>query len=1215
MTEPIRVLLVDDERSFREPVHQRLTERGFEVTAAASGPEAVEKATACGGAFDVAVIDQVMALPNGIDTMRELHRHYPGIEAIILTGWGDMTEGERAMDMGAYRYMSKPVSNVDELALIIRGAARLGREKRRGRTLQELVRTGQELGGAESEQELYEQAYQLVKNLLPRADSFLLAEWDQPNQAVHFRFCVVRGVRLPESSRRNHGGITEYVIATGEPLLLANGDGVFRKQKGLQAPQLDGGCASQIAVPMFLKETVVGTIHVLSYDPEFHYTGENLEMLQALANQVSVTIQNLRQHREAQELSDATRRLAANSGDANILESIVLEAHRLIDSEFTGLILQDADGTLRKAQPTEPASKYADFEEPRQQGGVSRHVIDTQLPAVIADTHDDPLVKDAVRQAGIRSMLAIPMIHGDRVLGVLYAHTFKLRYFERHDVNLWSAFAAQAAAALHGTLQAERRLDDARRLDEVLAVLARDQDLRETMTQVATAAKRLFKADTCHLCYVNPTTGQIMDWTWAEDDPEHYRHDAEARPDGMTHYVLRTGKLLFGAGWSDEDGLPVPHPGHLAKGLRAVASLPLAHNGRTLAVLHCNYMRPRAPFDEMDRTMFEAFSARAAAALDRARRGDQSQIWHELDRALTTCSDLDALYDLFTNHALRALCADFAVLFAFDPTARLGTADGVPADFVCRGDLRTPWTEPAGGLGGGVRRAVDESRDGLLIVNDLDDSGGQYRSRLSEREEVRAFVALRLEMIPEGDTTPTPAGLLFLNYRNPTAFEPADLLELQLAGRRVAMNIMRLRISATTLSLFEQRDRLLQAVLDVFQTRHERRAKKQMATRIAEAARDVLGIDSCTLGEYDENKGAFVGRGAAGLEQPDADWTFQPEFKTWFLDSQGPTIIEDVHRDPRTRDSNFVRREGIASVIVHPLRVEDEALGLLFACYRTQRSVTDEELTGVRLFAELAALVLHESRLGNELQRIQRKLQGRLLIDSLTSLDTIWRHSAISTASAIRNHAFVLKERLKRAGQLPEAMQGVVDIVAEIDNLAWKMANPGSRVSEPWEVEAAPLSLRDLLEEAGKGVQRATMLYGSPPVDVRFQHDGSSGCWVYGYRGRLLYAIRLVLENACRAMPDGGLVIIGCHHVDGWVEVRIQDSGEGVPREVQPKLFRELVGKGEADVGMGVGSLLAATIIEEHEGTIELERPGPGDTTVLIRLPGGGAYGAAKPCA
>jgi signal transduction histidine kinase len=151
-----------------------------------------------------------------------------------------------------------------------------------------------------------------------------------------------------------------------------------------------------------------------------------------------------------------------------------------------------------------------------------------------------------------------------------------------------------------------------------------------------------------------------------------------------------------------------------------------------------------------------------------------------------------------------------------------------------------------------------------------------------------------------------------------------------------------------------------------------------------------------------------------------------------------------------------------------------------------------------------------------------------------------------------------------------------------------------------------------LLQEAGKGVQQAGLLYGSPPVEVSFLSEASGGCWVHGYRGRLLYAIRLVLENACGAMPGGGTVAIGCRQVEGWVEVRIQDTGVGVPQELQPKLFRELVNKRESDTGMGVGSLLAASIVQEHEGTIELERPGPGDTTVLIRLPVGGANDATE---
>jgi signal transduction histidine kinase len=54
---------------------------------------------------------------------------------------------------------------------------------------------------------------------------------------------------------------------------------------------------------------------------------------------------------------------------------------------------------------------------------------------------------------------------------------------------------------------------------------------------------------------------------------------------------------------------------------------------------------------------------------------------------------------------------------------------------------------------------------------------------------------------------------------------------------------------------------------------------------------------------------------------------------------------------------------------------------------------------------------------------------------------------------------------------------------------------------------------------------------------------------------------------------------------------------------VHNKLFKELIPKERDSKGMGIGGLLVATIIEDHEGSVKLESSGPEGTTVLIRLP------------
>jgi GAF domain-containing protein/ActR/RegA family two-component response regulator len=1203
MSEPIRVLLVDDEESFRKPMMERLTKRNFQVEEAASGPEALAKAQGCGGNYHVAIIDQIMGPPNGIETMRQLHQLYPAIEVIILTGWGDMEPGEKAMEMGAYRYMSKPISNVEELVLNIRTASRLGRERQRGRALQALVRAGQRIGGTQSEEELYQKLYEETRELLPELGGFLVSYYDEQNQVVFFPFCYVRGEGLTLPPRKNGNGITEFVLRRKEPMLLPYGDEAFRQEHCLQPPDPNlGYCISEISVPMFLEGRSLGTINAMAYQTDVRYTQQHLEVLQAFANQAAVAIQNVQQLEEARQLRDAITALAGQRGKEAVLRAIVTEAHRLIGYDYTSLILHDEDGTLRKVRPVMPEYYLDRFEEPRQQGGITRLVVKKRELVIIPDAGQDPRVKESMRKAGIRSILAMPLIYGDRVLSVLYGHTSELRYFSSHEVNLWSAFAAQAAAALHSALEEEREVEDAKRLADELGTLVGKLNLEETMTRVASAAKSVFQADTCRLAYVDPPTGRIVAWAWAEGDPEVYRYEGEPRPDGITYHVLRTKKPVFRSDTNMQEK-PFPHPELLARGLRSVAALPLLHGGRVMGVLYCNYLKRRQPFSEHLKMLFEAFSARAAVALDRACGDQMNGIWRELDRQIATCSHPKTVYRLFAEHAMCAFRADFAVFYPYNPTTtpeKLLEEDCVPV-----GDLRTPWQPPRGGLGGGVHRVLEAAKDGLLIVNDLESQGGRLHSHLAKREGVKAYIALRLEMVPEGQIEPRLAGMLFLDFRECTAFEPDDLVGLRLAGNRVAAAIHRLQLLAALQKQWEQRSRQLRTVVGIFQAFREHRDGYLILKRIAEEVNEALDIDVCTLLEYDSEKGEFSERGAAGLKDPGADYTHPNEFKSWFLDKPDLTVIPDVQQDERLWDSGFVQREKIKSVIVYPLRVEIEPLGLLFANYRYHKEPTSDELEAIGLFADLAARVLHEARLREELGRTQKRLQRRLFLDWVSMIETTWRHSLVQKSAAIRNHTALLQRRLAQFATSPPAtMECVQETVAEIDRLAEGIAAAPPRVPQSWEMEAELVPLAPLLEEVAQREEgKPSPLRAGPPIRIRVAVETLGGVQVRGYRRWLIYALEALLQNADSAMPQRGTVTITGRREGKWAEVRIQDTGTGVPEAIRCRLFRELIPKEQDKAGMGIGGLLAATIVEEHEGSIELEKPGPGDTTVLIRLP------------
>ena len=107
-----RVLIVEDDKLFREMLFHTLEGAGYEVVAAENGKEAVE------GYFsyraDVVLTDLLMPEKEGIETIIELRRIDPAVKIVAMTG-GGRTEPEMylkmARNLGANQALTKPFSD------------------------------------------------------------------------------------------------------------------------------------------------------------------------------------------------------------------------------------------------------------------------------------------------------------------------------------------------------------------------------------------------------------------------------------------------------------------------------------------------------------------------------------------------------------------------------------------------------------------------------------------------------------------------------------------------------------------------------------------------------------------------------------------------------------------------------------------------------------------------------------------------------------------------------------------------------------------------------------------------------------------------------------------------------------------------------------------------------------------------------------------------
>lgn len=96
-------------------------------------------------------------------------------------------------------------------------------------------------------------------------------------------------------------------------------------------------------------------------------------------------------------------------------------------------------------------------------------------------------------------------------------------------------------------------------------------------------------------------------------------------------------------------------------------------------------------------------------------------------------------------------------------------------------------------------------------------------------------------------------------------------------------------------------------------------------------------------------------------------------------------------------------------------------------------------------------------------------------------------------------------------------------------------------------------------------------------------------------------ALSNVIRNALQAMPSTGDLFVTIGREDGWARLSIRDSGPGIARDVEDRVFEPFVTT--RPTGSGLGLAIVRRVMEEHRGTVDItSEPGQG-TTCVMRLP------------
>ncbi|VAX33808.1 hypothetical protein MNBD_NITROSPIRAE01-1654 [hydrothermal vent metagenome] len=118
-TNPIQILVVDDERGPRELLESALLEEGYQITAAKNGEEACQIFDE--NFFELVITDFKMPGLNGIKLLKKIKTRAPETLVILITGYASLASAIHAIREGAYDYLTKPFQ-LDELYIVVKNA-------------------------------------------------------------------------------------------------------------------------------------------------------------------------------------------------------------------------------------------------------------------------------------------------------------------------------------------------------------------------------------------------------------------------------------------------------------------------------------------------------------------------------------------------------------------------------------------------------------------------------------------------------------------------------------------------------------------------------------------------------------------------------------------------------------------------------------------------------------------------------------------------------------------------------------------------------------------------------------------------------------------------------------------------------------------------------------------------------------------------------------